>query len=98
MERNAGSVGCDLGKIRIGAGADVLRGAGNAGRAVVAQLDSRLRRESRGDPGAPGHAPAQRQAVALHRADLRSALRPAEGLRPALEAFEQVAGREWQLE
>ena len=41
-----------------------------------------------------GHSPAERQAVAFHRADLGRALRPAELLRAELEALDQVPRRE----
>src|SRR6185369_8437881 len=56
--------------------ADVLRAARDAGGAVVAELHARLRGESSGDPRTPGHSPAERQTVALHRADRRGAPGP----------------------
>ena len=37
-----------------------------------------------------GHSPAERQPIALHRADLRRALRPPEFLCAKLEALEQM--------
>ena len=80
----------ELREDRVRAGADVLRAAGDAGRAVVAELDAGLGGKRAGDPGAAGHAPAERQAVALHRADLGRALRPAELFRAELEALEQM--------
>ena len=63
----------ELGKNRVRAGADVLRAARDAHRAVVAQwtLASAGKRAAI-QPA--GHAPAERQAVALHRADLGRAL------------------------
>ena len=56
--------------------------------------DARLGGESCGDPRASGHSPAERQAVALHRADLGRALRPAELLRAEFKALEQMTRRE----
>src|SRR5262249_19717156 len=45
----------ELREDRVRAGADVLRRAADAGRAVVAELDASLGGEPRGDPRAPGH-------------------------------------------
>src|SRR5258708_1939301 len=65
-ERHAGLLRGELREDRVRAGADVLRGTCDAGCAVIAELYARLGGESCGDPRAPGHSPAQRQAVALH--------------------------------
>ncbi len=81
VERQAELVCSKLREDRIGASADVLRGAGHASRAVVAQLDRRGAGEAHRLPGAGRHSPAERQAVALHRCHARIALRPAELLR-----------------
>ena len=45
VERHAGFFGGELREDRVGAGADVLRAAGDAGGAIVAKLDVGLRRE-----------------------------------------------------
>src|SRR4029077_15634441 len=73
-------------------------GARDAGCAVIAQLYACLGGESCGDPRAPRHSPAQRQAVALHRADLRRAPGPAELLRAEFKALEQMARWEWNAQ
>ena len=99
VERDAKLLGGELGEDRVGAGADVLRGAGDAGGAIVAQLDARgFGRNAGGDPGAAGHAPAERQAVALHGADFGVALGPAELFGAELEAFDKMARGEGHVE
>src|SRR5207248_813609 len=95
VERDAGLVRGELREDRVCACADVLRAAGDAGGAVVAELDAGLGGESRGDPRTARHAPAQRQAVALHRADGGRPPGPADFLRAALKTLDQMPGREW---
>jgi len=83
----------DLCEDCIGPGADVLRPTGDPGRAIVAQVYPRLAGETRGNPGASGQSPAEREAIALHRTWLRVALGPAELFRAGGEALLEVPRR-----
>ena len=47
-------------------------------------------RDSRRDPRATGHSPAECQPIVFHRADLGVAFRPPELFRAKLEALEQM--------
>jgi hypothetical protein len=47
--------------------------------------------ESIGRPGGTGHSPAQRQTVTCHRADCRTALRPAKLLCADIQALDVMA-------
>src|SRR5687768_1018913 len=94
VERHAGLLGCELCEDCVGTCPDILGGAGDADRAIVAELDVRLGSKASSDPGTSGHSPPERETVALHRADLRCAPRPAELLRAKLKALEQMAGGE----
>ena len=83
---------------RVGAGADVLHRRGDPHRSIVAQIDRGAAGKAFCDPGAGGHAPAERQAVPRHAADARVAPGPAEALGPQRQALLEVPGREGQAE
>ena len=91
LERHAGLLRGELREDGVRSGADILRAARDARRAVIAKLDAGLGWEAGGQPRAPRHPPAQCQAVALHRADPGRALGPAELLGAELEALEVMA-------
>src|SRR5262245_37694381 len=96
VEGHAGPVRRKLREVRVRAGADVLRSAGDPDSTVSAQFHSGCGREPCGDPRATGHSPAQRHTVALHRANDRIALGPAELLYAECKTFKQMARREWK--
>src|SRR5206468_1339508 len=91
VERNTSLLRGDLREIRVSAGADILRAAGNADGAIVPEVDSGFGGEARRYPGATGHSPAKCKTIAFHRADLRRAFRPAKLLGAKLKAFKQMA-------
>src|SRR5207237_3878864 len=98
VERHAGFMRGKLGEDGVGAGADVLRTAGDADGAIVAELHIGLGANARCDPRTPGRSPAERQSIPLHVGNLGIAFRPTKFFGAKLKALEEMTRRKWNAQ
>src|SRR6202020_716464 len=94
FQRNARFLAHHHGEHRVRSGSRILRSAAHASRSVEVQRDVRIALAASRAPRSRRNAPTENHVAALHRTNLRRALRPAELLRAPLIALLQMTRRE----